>query len=74
MNAGAPGFTPHPGPRRNVDPDRLASHDGARGVGAVPAPVGTADEVAGAVLFLVGPRGAFVTVQVIVVDGGWTFV
>ncbi|MEU1032903.1 SDR family oxidoreductase [Streptomyces mirabilis] len=33
---------------------------------------GTADDIVGAVLWLVGDAGSYVTGQTVVVDGGWT--
>lgn len=33
---------------------------------------GTADDIVGAVLWLVGDAGGYVTGQTVVVDGGWT--
>ncbi|MFC9628477.1 SDR family oxidoreductase [Streptomyces mirabilis] len=33
---------------------------------------GTADDIVGAVLWLVGDAGSHVTGQTVVVDGGWT--
>ena len=34
--------------------------------------MGTADDLTGAILWLAGDAGAFITGQTIVIDGGWT--
>lgn len=73
VNSVAPGFTPHAGLRHNIAADRLqAMSDAAVAAQCLPRS-GTPDDISAAVQFLAGPDAGFVTGQVLVVDGGWTF-
>ena len=69
VNALAPTWVMTPGTaERLADPDFLASVLDRIPVGRV----GTTDELAAAVLYLVSPLAGMVTGSVLVIDGGWT--
>jgi NAD(P)-dependent dehydrogenase (short-subunit alcohol dehydrogenase family) len=67
-NAVAPGIIDTPGLRQTVPAARLASLEAAH---LLPR-LGTARDVADAVVYLASPASSFVTGQVLVVDGGMT--
>jgi NAD(P)-dependent dehydrogenase (short-subunit alcohol dehydrogenase family) len=73
VNAVAPGFTPHDDLRRKLPDDLFAVMSETTLAQQCLPRLGTPADIAGAVLLLVGPGGAFITGQVLVVDGGWTF-
>ncbi|HEY0535646.1 MAG TPA: SDR family NAD(P)-dependent oxidoreductase [Actinoplanes sp.] len=73
VNAVAPGLTAHADLRERLDATMLdAMVATAQGEQCLKRPAEAAD-LAGAVLYLAGPAGAFVTGQVLTVDGGLTF-
>jgi NAD(P)-dependent dehydrogenase (short-subunit alcohol dehydrogenase family) len=67
-NAVAPGIIETPGLRQTVPEDRLAELEAAH---LLPR-LGSADDIADAVVYLASPASSFVTGQVLVVDGGMT--
>ncbi|MBB2940260.1 NAD(P)-dependent dehydrogenase (short-subunit alcohol dehydrogenase family) [Amycolatopsis bartoniae] len=73
VNAVAPGFTPHEEMRKRI-PERVESMTSAAVRDQRLKRPGTPDDISSAVLFLAGPGAGFMTGQVLLVDGGWTFV
>jgi 3-oxoacyl-[acyl-carrier protein] reductase len=73
VNALAPGLTAHDHLRERVDPGPLAAMvSTAMADQCLKRPADVSD-LAGALLFLAGPGAAFITGQVLTVDGGLTF-
>ena len=69
VNTVAPGF--FKSEMTDVLYDAERSHDWLRRNTPLPFD-GTADDIVGAVMWLVSDAGSYVTGQTIVVDGGWT--
>lgn len=73
VNAVSPGFIAHDGLHAKIDPE-LVAQMAASWANAQSLPrAGTPDDVSDAVLYLVSSLSSFVTGQVLLVDGGWTF-
>ena len=73
VNAVSPGFTPTPGVEADLRTGRLPADVLEHVVAAQAIPrAGTAEDVAGAVLYLTSDDASFVTGQFLVVDGGMT--
>lgn len=73
VNAVAPGLTPHDGLRHNRPAGELEGMLAVTLSGQALPRASTPDDISSAVLFLAGPGAAFITAQVLLVDGGWTF-
>lgn len=73
VNAVAPGFTPHDDMRGRIASARVASMADVAMHDQAIKRSGTPDDISSAVLFLAGPGAEFMTGQVLLVDGGWTF-
>ncbi|GGH48454.1 SDR family NAD(P)-dependent oxidoreductase [Microbacterium album] len=73
VNAVAPGFTPHDAMRGRVQSERVDAMTEVAVRDQAIKRSGTPDDISSAVLFLAGPGADFITGQVLLVDGGWTF-
>jgi len=72
VNSVAPGFVLTPMSYASRSPKEVEEHVAARSASAVMNRVGTPDDIANAVLFLVSDEASFIAGQILCVDGGRT--